>query len=952
VTKKELAAVASDRWHRVTEIFHAALARDAATRDAFVAESCRDDPSLRTEVQALLAAHSDAGSFGDAPVFAASHPHLPAGTILGPYRIDSFIGAGGMGEVYRAEDLRLGRTVAIKILAPFLRESPDLRTRFEREARTISQLTHPHICTLHDVGEHAGSLFLVMEHLEGETLAHRLEKGPLPIEQALTVATEIAEALSAAHRHGFIHRDLKPDNVMLTKSGAKLLDFGLAKLAGNPEGGGAFAQAVSAPTGSAPLTGEGVIVGTLQYMAPEQIEGKPADARTDLWALGAILYEMVTGKRAFEGSSAPSLIGAILEREPAPLAILQPLAPPGLDRIIRACLAKAPDDRSDTAHDLAKNLRWVCESSGDAAPMPVRRDSARSPAALMTVSGIVLGLLAGAAAGSRWIAKEATGPSTAVHSSLIVTETAGLTPPRDVAISPDGRTVVFRASDGLRPRLYARRVDERTATPLEGTEDALGACFSPEGDSIAFMSPNGLFRLKLSGGPPVTILRDPFPFNVGMDWGPDGNIIFSRGSRLPGLWRINANTGGDLSEVVKPEANAIVYLWPRRLPRSDVLTFTRRDQAGLSVVMLRPGATAPETLLPNGSHARYIAATGHLIYQAEGHLLAVRFDPRRLTLAGEPSVVVRDVGNTFGEVGEYDVSATGTLVYLPPAAARLVWKSRNGVTKPVGVPSVGTIGYLALSPDNRRAVLSVHNWGNNQLWLADLDDDAILSRLTPGNNDWFGVFTRNGTRLLFTSAGTDNRFNIYSMPMDRTGPAVRQTNSPNIQRASSVGSGDVFLFHDVGESADVWQQELGRPATARPLLNSSARELEAVFSPDGRWIVYESDISGRPEIYVQRYPDGPARLVSAEGGQRPIWSPSGKEVFYQKATSVFGVQVANGARSGPVVRMFDRSEGRDRNWDAAADGTRFLVAENISPAHINVVANWFEELKAKVSARR
>ena len=418
------------------------------------------------------------------------------GQMLGPYRVLEKLGAGGMGEVYKAKDTRLDRSVAIKILPPEFSGDPDRRTRFEREAKTIAGLAHPHICTLHDVGDHDGSLYLVMEHLVGDTLADRLQKGPLPLEQALTVATEIADALAAAHRQGVIHRDLKPGNVMLTKGGAKLLDFGLAKLAGHGAEPAA-AQLASAPTRSLPMTAEGTIVGTLPYMAPEQIEGKPADARTDLWALGAILYEMLTGKRAFEGASAASLIAAILDHEPEPIATLRRLTPPGVDRLVRRCLAKDPDARWQSASDLADDLKWLTSGAGPTSGVgagpgvqPRRRRALR--AALVAAGGLLL-FIAGLAV--MWLLRPVPPAALPAQLSLEVSpaetlDAGGSDNPGGsrtaLCWTPDGRALVFVGRRARTPQLYVRRLDAAESRPLKGTEGGQLPAVSPDGQSVAF----------------------------------------------------------------------------------------------------------------------------------------------------------------------------------------------------------------------------------------------------------------------------------------------------------------------------------------------------------------------------------------------------------------------------------------------------------------------------------
>jgi serine/threonine protein kinase len=460
---------------------------------------------------------------------------LSAGARLGPYEVLGLIGAGGMGEVYKARDTRLDRTVAIKVLPAHVSADPERRARFEREARAISQLTHPHICTLYDVGEQDGTGFLVMEPLEGGTLAERLRRGALPHEEALDCATQIADALAAAHRQGVSHRDLKPGNVMLTKTGAKLLDFGLAKLKGHGEQPAA-GLLVSAPTRSGPLTGQGTIVGTLQYMAPEQLEGKPADARTDLFAFGAIVYEMVTGRRAFEGASAASLIGAMLEREPPPITERQPLTPPALDRLVRRCLAKSPDDRWDSAHDVADELQWLRESVDSRTKEIVRDKRRRGTQVAIWLAGWALLVFAGWR--SLLPSNEAT--PTPVYAMIPLTtiqvETAGQV--GTFGISPDGQLLVFKE----RTALVRRALDSFATTPIGGTDDAQQPAFSPEGSALAFFARGRTRRVPLSGGGSAADVA-VVPQGPGITWGEDDRIYSSPGVNA-GVWRVPAAGGG------------------------------------------------------------------------------------------------------------------------------------------------------------------------------------------------------------------------------------------------------------------------------------------------------------------------------------------------------------------------------------------------------------------------
>jgi len=874
---------------------------------------------------------------------------LSAGVRLGPYEIVAPIGAGGMGEVYKARDTRLGRTVAIKVLAAGAADDPDRRRRFEQEARAASALNHSHICVLHDIGSDSGIDFLVMEHLEGQTLAERIAtRGALPLVQALEYAIQIADALANAHRHAIVHRDLKPGNIMLTKEGAKLLDFGLARLTQASGGSGA----------SATLSAVGTVVGTVPYMAPEQVQGRETDARTDLFAFGAVLYEMLTGKRAFDGESQASVIAAILERDPPPMSTLQPVTPAPVERVVRKCLAKDPDARWQSASDLRDELRWLTGGSnaigGPATSTPpARRGRWRIALAIAAVAA-----LSASGGGALWPMLTSTPVRPLPVALDLSLEGTGLAPPSDVAISPDGTVLVFASTDGKQPRLYARNIREREIKPLEGTEDASVPCFSPDGASVAFMSPKGLLRVPVTGGPPFVIYPNEAGVvgKAGMTWGADGRIVFVRqmeqGRAV--LWRVPAK-GGPREMLMQSDGRdaGIRYFWPQMLPggRAVLFTIVHRGHATVAAFSLDTHTLTP---LVEGTHGRYVPATGHLVYQSDGHLFGVPFNPETLD-KGEPYAVTRDVGDSTLPGGEYDVSLTGTLIYLPPTVARLAWKDRNDVATPLGVKVEGRLGLLTLSPDGRRVVIAITRGPAQQLYIANVDGEWAPTRLTPGDADPFGIFTPDGRQVLFTSGATDGRYNIFSTRADGGGSPARQTNSPDWQKASSVGpgpSGDTFLYNDNFKDAfDIWEQRLGKPETARPLVRTSADELEAQFSPDGRWIAYVSNLSRRYEIYVQGYPDGPRKRVSADGGERLRWSRSGRELFYQKSTAVLAVQIVNGARVGPPTRLF-RANPLPRLWDVAPGDERFLVGENVRSPQINVVTNWFEELKAKVPPKR
>ena len=559
-----------DSWERVASLLEAALERPPGERTAFLDEACSGQDALRERVDKLLANHEEAEANGfleRAPVVESME--LTPGTELGHYKLVRLIGAGGMGQVYQATDTRLDRTVAVKVLPSHVASNPDVRARFEHEARTISQLNHPHICTLYDVGQENGVDFLVMEYIEGETLADRLNKGALPLERALQYGIEIADALDKAHRHGVVHRDLKPGNVMLTKSGAKLLDFGLAKLMpkhskSDPE----MATVTKA-------TREGAIIGTLQYMAPEQLEGKEADARTDIFAFGSVLYEMVTGRTAFEGDSQASLIAAILEHEPPAMSTLQAMTPPALDHVVRTCVAKDPDERWQSASDVMRGLKWVtAEGSSATAVSPVKTQS-RLVAAIAT--GIVGALVAGLAVWAL-VGSDAAEPTRRVSITLPADAPVTNWHLGNLAMSPDGSRLAYVGGPRYQRRLYLRSLDRLEVTPLPGTERALFPFFSPDGEWIGFFeSPGGaLKKVSVRGGPAIALCETRLP--RGGSWSSDNTIIFAD---VGGLFRVSASGGAPEALTTPDPANDEVYhIQPDVLPNGKAVLFLDCELAG------------------------------------------------------------------------------------------------------------------------------------------------------------------------------------------------------------------------------------------------------------------------------------------------------------------------------------------------------------------------------------
>jgi len=943
---------------------------------------------------------------------------LAAGTRLGPYEVLGLIGAGGMGEVYKARDTRLDRTVAIKILPAELSADPERRARFEREARAIASLAHPNICTLHDVGTHpstgsagspqAGSgqatLYLVMEHLAGETLAARLRRGPVPLAQALDVAAQIAEALDAAHKHGVIHRDLKPGNVMLTTSGAgrsgvssaKLLDFGLAKLAAHGEHPALVGDA-TAPTMTAPVTARGTILGTLQYMAPEQLEGKEADARTDLWALGAILYEMMTGKRAFEGESQVSLIGNIMNVEPAAIATLQPLTPPALERVVKKCLAKHPDDRWDTAHDVADELRWIASAATEASRLVQRAGDRQGVPGLLAV-GALAGLLIGAAVAWTLKPPPPTTPAIVTRSELGVQPAerldAGLPNGSEartrggastaLAVSPAGTSFVFVGRHEGVQRLYLRSFGASSATALDGTEGAQNPVFSGDGAWIAFWAGGWLKKVPSSGGSVVPLVAAVAP--IGMSWGPDNRIVC--GSLGGGLWRVSGD-GGAAEPLTRLRSDEVGHRLPHVLATGNWVLFTARKSRWLwgdaEIVVQSLSTGERRVLVENGVDAEYVS-TGHLVYMRHGTLMARPFDVEKMTFSGTAVGVVDGISQAITEVssetatgaGQYAISDAGTLIYIPGGPpqfpqSQLVSVDRSGQVT-VLTPQPGAyITAPAVSPDGERLSVAARRTEDCALWLLSRTRGSPIRLTAEGEASW-PRWAPDGRRVAFLwrVSGTTN---VASLDPERGGLPERLTSAgatASFPPSSWSPDGKVLVVSS-RQPDSTYDIELlvpgDRTGTLKPLIKTKYSERNAQFSPDGRWLAYVSDETGRDEVYVQPYPGQGHRIrVSIEGGLAPAWNPNGRELFYvtvsaENSKRWFMSVAFNPDRNAPVGltrKLFEDTMGMGSNvdigrvYDVFPDGQRFLAMQPVpdSPSapvtHIALIEHWFEELKAKV----
>ena len=892
-------------------------------------------------------------------------PILP-GKRLGPYEILSAIGAGGMGEVYRAKDTRLDRIVAIKVLPAHLADSPELRERFEREARTIASLNHPHICTLHDIGHQDGTDFLVMEYLEGETLAQRLVKGPLPLDQVLHYAIEIADALDKAHRKGITHRDLKPGNIMLTKSGTKLLDFGLAKL--KQEVAPANVHLSQLPTANEPLTAQGTIVGTLQYMAPEQLEGKEVDARTDIFAFGAVVYEMTTGKRAFEGKSQASVIGAILKDDPPPISSLQPMTPPQLDRVVKKCLAKEAEGRWQAASDLKNALEWIAEGGSQVTLMPTAASkdirSLGRRAAILGLGALVLGAaIAGLAV---WNLKPVSTPPKPVTRTVINLppgqQLAGLDAGPAVALSPDGTHLAYVAAQGGTQQLYLRTMDNLDAKPISGTEGADEPFFSPDGLWVGFFAGNRLKKVSVTGGAALDLGDAVNP--RGASWGSQGIITFAP-TNLSTLHQVS-DVGGTSRPLTRFENGETAHRWPEFLPGGRAVLFAAgvagATFTSLHVAVQSVGTGERRNLVPTGTQPRF-APSGYLVYVQGGTLTAVPFDAQQLTVTGAAVPVLEGVlQSAGGGAAQYSFSATGSLVYIPGGVQatqrKVVWVSRNGKEDPLVAPAHAYRG-PRLSPDGRRIAMAIEEQ-ETQIWLYDLSRDTLTRSTFEGNQNYNAVWTPDGKRIAFQS-DKPGPVNVFWQLADGSGGLERLTTSEYLQGPASWSpDGQLLAIAEINPTTgrDIWVLRMS-DRKAQPFLKTPFNESVPSFSPDGHWLAYISDESGRYEVYVQPYPGpGGKYQISADGGTEPIWNRNGRELFYRSGNKMMAVEIATqpGFAVGKPQMLFEGqylpTEATFPNYDVSPDGQRFLMLKRVeqeaAPTQIVVVQNWFEELKQKV----
>ena len=901
---------------------------------------------------------------------------LVAGTRLGSYEITGSLGAGGMGEVYRARDTRLGRDVAIKTLPSDFTHDPDRVARFQREAQLLAALNHPHIAGIYGLEETDGSQFLALELVDGETLAQRLKRGPIPLMEALALARQIAEALQAAHERGIIHRDLKPANIALTSEGqVKVLDFGLAKVV---EAGPHESTGLShSPTLTIAGTQVGMILGTAAYMAPEQARGKGADKRSDVWGFGAVLYEMFTGRRAFEGEDVSETLAFVLAREPDWTALPVEL-PSSVRTLLKGCLER---DRRRRIADIAAALFVLDHQASLIERRDIERPVAQVPALPQpvwrraSVLGATILIVAALAGTSGWFLRRPE-PQAVSRTAITATGSSALLINNDDAnltVTPDGSRVIYRGTN----QLLVRAIDKLDPVALTGLGAARGPFASRDGQWIGFFEQGVLKKVSITGGSPVTIARVNSTVVRGATWGPDGTIVFAMGTTLSGLQRVPA-AGGEPAVVTKPrvEDGEGFHVWPEFLPDGRTVLFTIVPSSGsledAQVAALDLAAATYKVLVRGGHHAHYLRS-GHLVYGAGGTLRAVAFDLDRLEVIGTPVPVLEQVLTAATGGVNAAFAQNGTLVYVPALAGAaiersLVWVDRMGREEPIAAPPRAYV-YPRISPDGTRVALDIRD-RENDVWTWDLRRQTLTRLTFDRSQDENPLWTPDGRHIIFNSARAGVR-NLYRQVADGTGTAERLSSSPNPQYPGSISPDGMRLVLDENTSAGgnnlaVLALETSSGTVERKtemLLQTTFSETNGRISPDGRWLSYYSNESGQNQVYVRPFPriDGGRWQISTAGGTRPVWARNGRELFYLDSdnalTSVIIEATATTFNAGNPKKLFDRSYATTApgpGYDVSPDGQRFLMIKEGAgesrevPQYLIVVQNWTEELKRLV----
>ena len=890
---------------------------------------------------------------------------LSLGTTLGPYQVTAKIGEGGMGEVWQARDTKLDRDVALKVLPEAFTSDPDRLARFEREAKVLASLNHPNIGSIYGLEEAEGVRALVLELVEGPTLADRIKQGPIPIDEALPIAKQIAEALEAAHERGVIHRDLKPANVKVREDGTvKVLDFGLAKALE----GDAGSDPSESPTLTAAATRAGVIMGTAAYMSPEQAKGKTADRRADIWAFGCVLYEMLTGQRPFVGDDVSDTLAAVLRAE-VDLDALPDAIPARLRQIVRRCLQKDPKQR---LHDVA-DLRLAMDGAFETT-VPQTAEAVVAPALQVwqrpvhaAIAALTLLAIGGLTVWS--LTRPAPTLVARFPIQLAADEAFSGTGRPIVAISPNGSHVVYSANNGL----SLRPLDQLHATPIPGTDGARNPFFSPDGQRIGFHAAGQLKRVSVSGGAPVTLGEANNPW--GASWGADDMILYGQGSQ--GIWRV-PGTGGTPEQLIPMEDGEQAH-GPQMLPGGEWVLFTFRpsgasswDQAQIVVQSLETGERS--VVIDGGRDARYVA-TGHLVYALNGVLLAAPFDLGERRVIGGPVALVEDVSDAGARTGaaQFSLAANGSLVYVPgfggaafDLTSRLVVTGRDGAGTPLAeIASTGW--YPRYSPDGTRVAFAAQHADGADVWVLDIERGTRTRLTSEGLNRFFPVWSPDGSQLAFAEgAGATNRVLLVSA--DGSGEPETLLDRDERQFPTSwIADGNVMTIYidNAATARDLYMLPIDGDLTPELFLATPFQERGVSFPPGGRWVAYVSDESGQDEVYVRPYPGpGGQVIISTGGGEEVVWGPDGSELFYRNGDQVIVVEVTTGqtfSAEAPAPLFaapyaLDNAAGGagNPNYDISPDGEQFLFVEQDSPtgvegvAQITVVLNWHKELLERV----
>ena len=962
-----------ERYRRIDALLDRALELEGRARTAFLDEACGDDADLRREIDALIASHDHAGSFLEAPAIEAAArsvareaaPSL-VGRTLGPYPIRAILGSGGMGDVYRAHDPRLGRDVAIKVLPLHLSTDREALARFEREVRAVAALSHPNILAIHDVGTDRGIAYAVMELVEGDTLRQRLATGLMPWRKAVGIATQIADGLAAAHAKGIIHRDLKPENVVLNASSqAKILDFGLARILPGARPEGQSAGGTTEP---------GMVMGTVGYMSPEQVRGQEAGAASDLFALGCILYEMVSGRAPFAAGTSPESLTAVLRDEPSPIGGAPGDLPAALEALVRHCLEKQASDRFQSASDLGFALRTVlgdARTTGSVRTTPERVPARRS---WRLPLGIALGVVVGAVAATLW---RSSAPASGRVVQLALPLAAGLAlAPNDspaagssVAISRDGQWIAAIVQRAGQRFLAVRSIDHPDVTILPGTEGALSPVFSPDSRWVAFFTESDLRKVPVAGGTP-TVLGEVPPVARGATWADDDNIYFSP-SFSEGLQRISAS-GGPLTAVseVDLQSGESNHLLPEALPAARALLFTvwkGGDFSDAQIWSLSLDNHQRTLVLKAATAPRYISP-GFLVFARGGGLFAIRFDVTRLTTSGEAIPIVDGVWtDRLTGTAHYAVSASGTLVYAAGAGTverrRLVWVDRRGGTQLLG----GEPSFYAnprISPDGLKVAVEALN----DLWIYDLRK-TTLTRITFRGVNQLPVWSPDGRGIALSSSHGATVPTLFRADAEVAGKFEPISRDGLVQfPASWSRAGNALAYAARRKFAsdtgwDVWVMHPGDDTPARALIHTQFKDDQPMLAPNGQALAYVSDETGRLEVYVHPYPSLGRRVrISTAGGTEPVWSRRGTELFYRNGQQYFSVPVSQVGETITVGRASLMFEGDYvvasifpgfPSYDVSPDGQRFIAVARAGDTprieRLEVVLEWARELERRLT---